>query len=126
MPYKDPEKKRAHNKARSKKWAANHPDRVLANAKKWAATHREQRRSSFLMRRYGLTLEAFDSMLAGQGGKCASCGTTDWGHEGPCVDHNHIFGVVRGILCHDCNMSEGLLKTPARAQALADYMKKFN
>jgi hypothetical protein len=30
-----------------------------------------------------------------------------------CVDHDHVTGVIRGILCHDCNAFEGQLKIQA-------------
>ena len=41
------------------------------------------------------------------------------------IDHDHEHGVVRGTLCHGCNVSEGLLGgDPARMRALADYVEK--
>jgi hypothetical protein len=61
--------------------------------------------------------------------ECAACGsTTDLK-----VDHDHdccpaassCGSCVRGYLCHECNASEGLLRTPERAMALARYMVKF-
>jgi hypothetical protein len=40
------------------------------------------------------------------------------------IDHVHGTNVVRGVLCHACNVSEGMLKAPARARGLAEYMEK--
>jgi hypothetical protein len=41
------------------------------------------------LRRYGLTPERFDTMLAAQDSKCAICGTADPGGQGWHVDHDH-------------------------------------
>ena len=69
-------------------------------------------REYLLKRKYGLTLEQFDEILASQGGACAICGGTDTGKwENLHVDHNHITGKVRGILCNECNMAIGKFKT---------------
>lgn len=79
-----------------------------------------------LKKLYGLSLEAFNALLASQGGACAVCGTTDWGPVGPVVDHNHEpDGKVRGILCAGCNLAIGHLRdSPGRARAIADYLEK--
>jgi hypothetical protein len=50
-----------------------------------------------------MTLEAFDAMLASQGGGCAICDRPDADN----VDHDHKTGRVRGILCFNCNIAIG-------------------
>lgn len=54
-------------------------------------------------RAYGKTSEELNQLFLDQNKQCALCGITNptgrW-H----VDHNHQTGVVRGILCHSCNI----------------------
>ncbi len=74
---------------------------------------------------YGLTREAYESMLAGQGNTCAVCGSSVWGIKGPVVDHDHATGEVRGIICHKCNVAIGLLgDNPKTVRAVADYLER--
>lgn len=62
-------------------------------------------------------------MLA-QHAKCAICGTDDWGKKGPCVDHCHTSGAVRGILCQNCNQGLGRFKdSPTALRAAAAYLE---
>jgi hypothetical protein len=78
-----------------------------------------------LIRKYGLSTAAFQDMLNGQGGACASCGLDDWGFHGPVVDHDHTTGDIRGILCSGCNRAAGLLHdNPERVIKLAEYLKR--
>lgn len=64
-------------------------------------------------RTYGISLEDYDVMLLEQGGVCAICGKeeTHRGRSGNitplAVDHNHVTGEVRGLLCHACNTTLG-------------------
>lgn len=81
------------------------------------------------LKKYGVTPEWYDIKLAEQQGRCAVCGTNDPGrnqYNQQCftVDHNHITGKVRGLLCHNCNRAEGLLQ--GNAQRLADYLKEYD
>ena len=64
---------------------------------------KQSNRKSHLKRKYGLSQEAFDEMLAAQGGGCAICGKPNPDN----VDHDHVTGHVRGILCWNCNVCVG-------------------
>jgi hypothetical protein len=52
-----------------------------------------------LKRRYGISADDFDALVEQQHGVCAICGKEDPEH----VDHDHLTGAVRGILCFNCN-----------------------
>src|SRR3990167_3284302 len=58
----------------------------------WANPKVERERH--LVRKYGVSLAAYDRMLAEQGGECAICGKTQT--RAFDVDHDHATGVVRG------------------------------
>lgn len=44
-----------------------------------------------------------------QGGKCPLC-SRGISVETGCMDHDHVTGIVRGVLCRGCNGSEGKIK----------------
>lgn len=101
---------------KTQRWAARHPE-------KHARTVRTNR-----LRRYGLTPDGFDALLAKQGGCCANleCRAPSSGIVGRsfAVDHDHDTGLVRGLLCNTCNVALGMLgdgKTPNRARGLYQY-----
>jgi hypothetical protein len=81
--------------------------------KKWhenAEHNRAVMRNRRYVRLYGITKEQKDGMLLRQGG-CAACGATDPGAiKGWQVDHDHVTGKVRGVLCHPCNTTLGMQK----------------
>lgn len=66
-------------------------------------------RKSYYKTHYGMTPEQFDEMVRNQGGKCAICGADKPGGRGARfhVDHDHVTGTVRGLLCVRCNMKLG-------------------
>jgi hypothetical protein len=120
---KDPEY-RAQKARATREWRQKYPER-----------ERENQRQGWARRKYGLTLEEADAILA-RG--CAICGT----HEGRdvgraseqlparsterlCIDHCHTSGKVRDALCHNCNSALGLMADDsARLRAAADYLEK--
>ena len=62
---------------------------------------------------YGIERGWYQKTFEAQGGKCAICGRNNSGRSNSkrfCVDHNHITGQVRGLLCHPCNSGIGKLK----------------
>ena len=82
----------------------------------------EKHRDAKLKYFYGMSLRDYDLMLERQRGVCAVCG------EQParrlCVDHCHVTGKVRGLLCSPCNLAIGQLKdSPARLRKAAAYVE---
>jgi len=87
-------------------------------------TKRMRQKATNLKRYYGLAIEDFWALIAKQGGVCAVCGLADWGIKGPCVDHDHITGRIRGILCIRCNTAIGLLRENlAISKAVTNYLE---
>jgi hypothetical protein len=64
--------------------------------------------------KYGLTPDAFDAMLAAQGGRCYVCRTDAPTAKGWSVDHCHESNVVRFIACNPCNAALGLINEDPR------------
>lgn len=54
--------------------------------------------------RYGLTPEDVEKLHGQQEGKCALCPTDLKKFH---IDHDHNTGIVRGLLCHRCNIRLG-------------------
>jgi hypothetical protein len=98
------------------------------NCRKQIARKRtkEQRKNEWLHRKYGLTLEIFNSMLVVQDGKCAICGSTNPGGKlgnNFSIDHNHITGQIRGLLCQTCNQTLGLMQESSKnLRKAAEYL----
>jgi len=61
-----------------------------------------------IKQRYGLSKEDYFKLLDKQNGVCAICKVKKEGTLH--IDHNHKTGVVRGLLCSNCNMDLGIMK----------------
>lgn len=88
--------------------------------KAWRETYRDKqalyrRRSQLSI--YGLTEEEYDLMLAAQDGGCAMCGKACRTGRQLAVDHDHLSGRVRGLLCVACNQALGVYETVKEAAA---------
>ncbi|HWH27582.1 MAG TPA: endonuclease VII domain-containing protein [Mycobacteriales bacterium] len=78
-------------------------------------------RSYHLKARYGITIAEYDAMLEAQAGLCALCRERPAEH----VDHDHLFGHVRGLLCSCCNQGLGNFRDElAHVQAAAHYLER--
>jgi hypothetical protein len=87
------------------KWQRENRERYLERQSGYRGTPAKNlsNRKSHLKREYGLTIEEYDALLAAQGGGCAICGKPNPDN----VDHDHVTGRVRGILCWNCNVGVG-------------------
>lgn len=70
--------------------------------------NKDKHRKRSLKNRYNISLKEYDKILKEQKYVCKICGCKDT--KKLSVDHNHETGEVRGLLCHSCNTSLGLLK----------------
>lgn len=92
--------------ARARKWYRENPEAVKKTKRKWSRENPEKRQRSQHKHRYGVSSERYNQMLLEQGGVCAICGQPD-PRQNLSVDHNHVTGEVRGLLCHRCNRCLG-------------------
>lgn len=83
--------------------------------------------ASRFRRVYGITIDEFIEMRDSQGNTCAICHGPQSSDRALSVDHNHETGLVRALLCDNCNRAIGLLQEdPERARTLADYLEKWS
>lgn len=68
--------------------------------------HKVSQRTIHLSNRYNLTIDEYNNMFDKQDGKCLICNNNDKLF----VDHNHLNGEIRGLLCNTCNGGIGYLK----------------
>ena len=77
-----------------------------------------------MARKYGITPEEYTAMFLSQNGVCAICGTPPEAHKKLAIDHNHITGKVRGLLCYKCNVMLGSANDSiVILNASIDYLK---
>lgn len=101
---KNPEKRIAINKATSIKNKEKIKNRTPAERKKFAIIQRNRH----LKHRYNIDIPEYKSILTQQNNSCAICKTTKFSNDFKLyVDHNHITGQVRGLLCPACNTAIG-------------------
>lgn len=87
-------------------------------------------------RKFGLSIEDYQTMFLVQDNKCAICKrpetrifkdriTKEMKIAKLCLDHDHTTGKLRQLLCHDCNTSLGKFKDDIQIlQSAIDYLKK--
>jgi hypothetical protein len=81
----------------------------------------EENRRRQLMRLYKITPQQLTEMGEAQGWKCRICHTDI--RDRPYVDHDHVSGKVRKLLCMNCNAGLGQFKdNPMFLQAAIDYL----
>jgi hypothetical protein len=67
----------------------------------------EVTREKRLQAAYGINNTAYQSIFIAQNGVCAICGSAPDEGQNLHVDHDHESGVVRGLLCFNCNSALG-------------------
>lgn len=84
-------------------------------------------REIHIKRKYGLSLDIYNEMLAKQENKCGICKYEFGQKQGDCfVDHNHKTKQVRALLCRNCNTGLGHFKEkPKLLLEAVNYLMKY-
>lgn len=121
MPNANKDKLRAHKRAY---YEAN-KEKIRARRLAYYGGNKEMfalhQRKSALKLKYNMTLADFDELAAKQSWLCLICNK---GSEKLVVDHDHVTGHIRGLLCNTCNMAIGMLgDSPDRLRQAAMYIE---
>ncbi len=105
-------RKKNSEKARmlQKRWRDNNREHLKEYARnKWATNKAYRARQLLKSRAWGLniTVDELQSFLREQGDKCAICGTLFSSSRDTHLDHDHLTGKLRALLCRRCNHGIG-------------------
>jgi len=75
----------------------------------YRAANKQTRLAKLLRAEHGMTVAEYEALLTRQGGVCSICGRApaEVGRKRLVVDHDHVTGRVRGLLCDPCNLGLG-------------------
>ena len=110
-----------------KVYRGRHRDKVNAHKREWRKQNPHRMLAERLKRNHRMSLAEYKQLLAAQGSKCLICEHVagDWGRDILVVDHCHVTGKIRGLLCHPCNTALGFFKdSPERMRRAADYVEQ--
>ena len=99
--------------------------KIRVGAEAWSAAQRNR----VLRHRYGIDAERHDQMVKSQNNRCAICGVAGGETKSTklYVDHNHLTGEVRELLCSGCNTAVGIVEQGiGRISELAAYLAKHD
>ena len=103
--------------ARHAEYRKRYPERQ----KGFPSQTREYQQAFHRAKLYKLSPEQYQKMYEEQLGMCAVC----WLRPVNAVDHSHVTGTVRGLLCHQCNLALGLLMDdPHILQRAIGYLRR--
>lgn len=114
-----------------KKYRSSETAKIKRRAYKQTPKAKDARRNQLFIKNFGITLEHYNRLYAEQRGVCAIC-------EKPetlivrgvpynlAVDHCHVTGRVRGLLCRDCNQGIGKFHdTVALFARATSYLQQY-
>jgi len=104
------EQKNEDHKRDMKKYREKNKEKLKEQGKERRKADYNRYMNKFYQEKYGITIEEYNSLFEQQNGCCAICEI----HQTQlrrklCVDHNHINGKIRGLLCDTCNRVLGYL-----------------
>lgn len=100
---------------------------ITAKARERREANPRKYKDKRLKESFGIPIELYEAMLGLQGGGCAICRIDLAGlnKKHVHVDHDHVTGRVRAILCHHCNVGIGHFKDdPGLLHSAINYLRR--
>lgn len=127
-----------YQKAYQKRYRELNREKLKQTSRDWAQADLDRAHraiyNSYLKKNFGITVDEYEELLKNQQGLCACCGKKQAenaldGFGKPrrfAVDHDHVTGEIRGLLCHSCNVGIGLLGDAIQGLRKAmEYLEAF-
>ena len=124
MAQKDPEKRKAYNKAYGKKYYAKNKGKMKDQHHRFYQDNKPVFKERALRRNYNLTLAQHKQMYFEQDGCCLLCGQPVE-YSKVHTDHDHKTGKVRGLLCARCNLCMGFVDDLSFIEKAIAYKESF-
>ena len=87
----------------------------------WRTVNKESRKKSAITYMYGIPFSQYEQMVQEQQGRCKICQEP---HK-LFIDHDHLTGRVRGLICHLCNAGLGMFRDkPLYLQKAITYLQQ--
>ena len=93
----------------AREWHRDRPEYIRTKNAAWKGKNPRYMRDWQRKKKFGLTKEQVDQIRNSQNGLCAGC-LTSLADAKECLDHDHLTGRIRGLLCNDCNLVLGRAK----------------
>jgi hypothetical protein len=120
---KQKEQRSLHKEERQKyerQYYSSHKEKKIKQQQEYRSLHKEEIKKRAKERyknnrrylvKYGITLEEYNALLIEQNNECKICHKhitqSKYAFD---VDHEHDTGIVRGLLCRQCNTALGLFR----------------
>tara|TARA_R110000823_G_scaffold296684_1_gene416695 strand:- start:75 stop:428 length:354 start_codon:yes stop_codon:yes gene_type:complete len=116
MPFKDPEKRKEYCKEYHKEYYQNNKELINGHHKEYRQTEQGIKSRRISDWKYcGISLDYDYDIIYDIYINCNVCDFCNveliegnYGSNKKCLDHNHITGEIRGILCQMCNIKDVL------------------
>lgn len=136
--FVDEKVSREKRKLYRKEWRLKNKDRLLEQDRAWKQANRQRiallarlryqknaqkELDRIRLKKYGITGDEFRKILKYQNFKCPVCNRKIT--KNLSVDHNHLTGRIRGLICNNCNLAIGNAdESSERLRALARYLNE--
>jgi hypothetical protein len=118
--YKEKNKEKIKQQGRD--YRQSHKEKSNESSRNYYNKNKEKELDRIRFKKYGITGDLFREILERQGEKCPICGKVLT--KNPSVDHDHITGKIRGLICNSCNLTIGIVgESPEILRNIAKYLE---